>query len=135
MTDYKPSCCDLEQQKISAGVGGHPIYDASCDCTKANAFVPKDGIVIEAGGVVFFTGNDVSLSIDGTARNYPEVNIADAGKGIAGIALKGIDNSGSDVGSMQFLTAGRIFSNRITLNGASSAALTNAGFDLTHVYS
>ena len=134
MTDYKPSCCDLEQQKLNADVGGHPIYDASCDCTKANAFAVKAGVVIPRGGVVFFTGNDVSLTIEGTARDYPEVDIVDADKGIAGVALKGIDNTNDDVGSMQFLTAGRIFSNSIVLHGATSAALTNAGFDLTHVY-
>lgn len=131
--ECKPDCCGLEQRKITAQIGDHPIYDSSC-CIDVSAYVPADGAMISKGDVVFFTGNTISLDVNGVSHDYAEVDTTDAGKGVGGIALWLIDNNANDVGSTQFLTSGRVFANRINLNGADIPAMKAAGFDVTNVY-
>lgn len=133
----KPDCCSHEQKRVEASYSDCPLYDASCDCQKAASYAPKGGIVIPRGNIVYFTGNDVQIDVEnnGTMCDFAEIDIVDAGEGVAGLSLWKIDNTNSDVGATQLLTAGRLFSNCIEKNGATIPQLKAAGFDLQHIYS
>lgn len=135
MTDCncQPDCCQSGITRISATVGGSPLFDASC-CPKAMAYIPANGMVVAAGEVVFFTGSTKTVTIDGQAVTLPEVTKTGPAQGIAGIAMWAIDNTANNVGSTQFLVNATVFANRITLNGATLAQLKQAGITVSHVY-
>ena len=132
--DCRPNCCKPTQNAWATDFKTCPFICEQCCDHQFMPFKPKAGEQIAARSVVYFTGNDVTVDIDGTVVAVAEVTgVAGAAADIAGVSRWDIDNTLDDTGSTSFLVYGVVYSCGIGANGASISDLKKAGIYLKNI--
>lgn len=134
MADCRPNCCIPGQNSMTATFGSCPLVCELCCDVKRMPFAVAAGDEIGPRTVVYFTGNDVQVDVDGTLFDVAEVTVAPgAPEDVAGVSEWAIDNTAGDAGSVSFLVHAGIYACGLALNGAKISDLRKVGLYVENV--
>ena len=126
--DCRPGCCKPGQNALKTDFGTCPLVCETCCDAVQMSFKVAAGDVVGPRTVVYFTGNDVEVDMDGTIIQVAEVTVVPgAGADVAGVAKQGYDNTDDDIGATSFYVNATIFACGLALNGAKISDLRKVG--------